>query len=75
MNRVSKSKLAVTAVVRGKLKHSHPVLLSRLAFEPAGIEFTARDLLPGLYRIMGHGCTAPDARAAPILLADTQWGT
>lgn len=34
------------------MKHSHPVLASRLALERAGIEFTAHDLFPGLHGVM-----------------------
>lgn len=34
------------------LKHSHPVLASRMALELAGIPFEARDLFPGLHGII-----------------------
>ncbi len=56
------------------LKHFHPVLASRLALEPAGVELTAHDLLPRLYRIIGHGCRASEARAASILLVEIKRG-
>lgn len=55
-------------------KHHHPVLASRLALEPAGVELTAHDLLPRLHRIMGHGCRASEAGAAPILLVEVKRG-
>jgi glutathione S-transferase len=34
------------------MKHSHPVLASRMALELTGIEFQAHDLLPGLHAII-----------------------
>jgi hypothetical protein len=33
------------------MKHSHPVLASRMALERCGIPFDAHDLLPGLHGI------------------------
>src|SRR5579872_1940241 len=46
------------------MKHSHPVVASRLALEQAGIEFEAHDLFPGLHgvivRVKGfEGWTVP----------------
>jgi glutathione S-transferase len=43
--------VAVRARLFG-MKHSHPVLASRMALELAGIPFVAHDLLPGLHGIV-----------------------
>ena len=43
--------VAVRARLFG-MKHSHPVLASRMALELAGIPFAAHDLLPGLHGIV-----------------------
>ena len=42
------------------MKHSHPVLASRMACELVGLEFEAHDLFPGLHGLIvrAHGFTA-----------------
>lgn len=51
------------------MKHSHPVLASRMALELTGIPFEARDILPGLHGIVVRAKRFP-AWTVPALLID-----
>jgi glutathione S-transferase len=61
MRRTSALTVGLTAARRGAskprahlygMKHSHPVLASRMALELSGIPFAAHDLLPGLHGVI-----------------------
>ncbi len=51
------------------MKHSHPVLASRMALELTGIPFEARDVLPGLHGVVVRARGFP-AWTVPALVID-----